>query len=96
MNKNKHRGSNFDDFLKEEGIYEDVQIRAAKRAIALQLEQLMREQALSKKAMADKMHTSRAALDRLLDAGNTSVTLQTLGKAAHVVGRKLKIELCPA
>ena len=95
MKTNRHRGSDFDDFLKEDGIYEEVQIRAAKRAIALQLERLMKEQALTKTAMAEKMHTSRASLDRLLDDTNTSVTLQTLGKAAQVVGRKLKIELAP-
>jgi antitoxin HicB len=96
MNKNKYRGSNFDDFLKEEGILEEVEIKAAKRAVALQLEKLMKSRKLSKKAMAERMHTSRAALDRLLDTSNTSVTLHTLGKAAQVVGRKLKIELLPA
>jgi DNA-binding Xre family transcriptional regulator len=96
MSKNRYRGSNFDDFLKEEGILEEVEIRAAKRAIALQLEKLMKSQSLSKKAMAARMRTSRAALDRLLDTSNTSVTLRTLGKAAQVVGRKLKIELLPA
>ena len=96
MNKNKYRGSNFDDFLKEEGLLEEVEIKAAKRAVALQLEKLMKSQSLSKKAMAERMHTSRAALDRLLDTSNTSVTLHTLGKAAQVVGRKLKIELLPA
>ena len=96
MNRNIYRGSNFDDFLKEEGLLEEVEIKAAKRAVAFQLEKLMKAQSLSKKAMAERMHTSRAALDRLLDASNTSVTLHTLGKAAQVVGRKLKIELLPA
>jgi antitoxin HicB len=96
MNKNKYRGSNLDDFLREEGILEEVEIKAAKRALAFQLEKLMKSQSLSKKAMAERMHTSRAALDRLLDTSNTSVTLHTLGKAAQVVGRKLKIELLPA
>ena len=96
MNKNKYRGSNFDDFLREEGILEDVEIRAAKRAVALELERLMKSQSLTKKAMAERMRTSRAALDRLLDTSNTSVTLHTLGKAARIVGRKLKIELLPA
>jgi antitoxin HicB len=96
MNKNKYRGSNFDDFLKEEGLLEEVEIKAAKRAVALQLEKLMKSQSLSKKAMAERMHTSRAALDRLLDTSNTSVTLHTLGKAAQIVGRKLKIDLLPA
>jgi antitoxin HicB len=96
MNKNKYRGSNLDDFLKEEEILEEVEIKAAKRAVALQLEKMMKSQKLSKKAMAERMHTSRAALDRLLDASNTSITLHTLGKAAQVIGRKLKVELVPA
>ena len=96
MNRNKYRGSNFDDFLKEEGILEEAEIKAAKRTVALQLEKMMKSRKLSKKAMAARMHTSRAALDRLLDTSNTSVTLHTLGKAAQLVGRKLKIELLPA
>jgi antitoxin HicB len=96
MNKNKYRGSNFDDFLQEEGILEEVEIKAAKRAVALQLAKLMKSQGLSKKTMAERMHTSRAALDRLLDASNTSVTLHTLSKAAQIVGRRLKIKLEPA
>jgi len=96
MNKNKYRGSNFDDFLKGEGILEEVELKASKRAVALQLEKLMQSQRLSKSAMAGRMHTSRAALDRLLDASNPSVTLVTLDKAARVLGRKLKIELVAA
>jgi len=96
MNKNKYRGSNFDDFLKEEGILEEAELKASKRAVALQLEKLMQSQRLSKSAMAGRMHTSRAALDRLLDASNPSVTLVTLDKAARVLGRKLKIELVAA
>ena len=95
MKRNKHRGGNFDDFLKEEGIYEEVDSRATKRGIAIKLERLMKAQALSKSAMAERMKTSRTAVDRLLNANNTSVTLQTLEKAARVVGRKLKIELVP-
>jgi len=95
MKKNKHRGSNFDDFLKEEGIYEEVDSRATKRSIAIKLERLMKAQALSKSVMAERMKTSRTAVDRLLNANNTSVTLQTLERAARVVGRKLKIELVP-
>jgi len=95
MKKNKHRGGNFDDFLKEEGIYEEVEIHAAKRAIAIKLEKLMEAQTLSKSTMAKRMRTSRAAVDRLLNADNSAVTLHTLDKAARVVGRKLKIDLVP-
>ena len=93
MNKNKYRGGDFDDFLKEERILEEVEIKATKRAVALQLERLMKSQSVSKKAMAERMNTSRAALDRLLDSSNTSVTLRTLAKAAQIVGRKLEIKL---
>ncbi|MGK2905549.1 MAG: helix-turn-helix domain-containing protein [Desulfuromonadales bacterium] len=89
----KNIGSDFDDFLQEEGLLEEVEMVALKRVIAFQVEQLMEEQNYTKTAMAEKMHTSRAALDRLLNPGNISVTLQTLGKAAKVLGRKLTISL---
>jgi len=90
---NKHIGSNFDDFLKEEGILAETEAIAVKRVIAYQVEEMMKERQLTKKAMAERMHTSRAALDRLLDPANVSVTLQTLERAALALGRRLKIEL---
>ncbi len=96
MNRRTHRGSDLRDFLKEEGVLEEVEARALKRAIALQLERLRKEQALSKSTLASRMNTSRAAVDRLLDASNPSVTLMTLEKAARVLKRKLKVELVPA
>lgn len=96
MSKNKHRGSDFRDFLKEEGILEEVEARALKQAIAVQFAGLLKQQSLTKAEMAARMKTSRAAVDRLLDASNPSITLATLGKAAHALGRKLKIELLPA
>lgn len=96
MNRRTHRGSDLRDFLKEEGVLEEVDARALKRAIALQLERLRKEQALSKSTLALRMKTSRAAVDRLLDASNPSVTLMTLEKAARVLKRKLKVELVPA
>ncbi len=96
MSKNKHRGSDLRDLLREDGVLEAVEARAMKRALALQLGRLAEEQALSKSAMAARMKTSRAALDRLLDASNTSLTLTTLGKAARALGRKVRIELVPA
>ena len=86
-------GSSHDDDLKEEGIYEEVTARAIKRVIARQLDALMREQGLTKSALAKRMHTSRAQLDRLLDPENESVTLATLTRAARVVGRQLRMEL---
>lgn len=96
MNKNKHRGSDLRDFLREEGVLEEVEARAVKRALALRLAHLAREQSVTKSEMAARMKTSRAAVDRLLDAENPSVTLTTLGKAARALGRKVKIELVPA
>ena len=94
MTKKKGRmGSSFDDFLKQEGIYGEVTARAVKRVIARQLGALMRNQRLTKSALAKRMRTSRAQLDRLLDPDNESVTLATLARAAHAVGRQLRMEL---
>lgn len=93
--KNKHRGSSLEDFLKEDGILEEVQAVALKRAVALKLHDLMKKKKLSKSAMAAEMRTSRAALHRLLDPENTSVTLATINRAARALGRKVKIELVP-
>ena len=89
----KNMGSDFDDFLKEEGLLEDVTAVAIKRYIALQLTEKMSEEHLSKAEMARRMETSRSALDRLLDPENPSVTLQTLQSAAQALGGRLKIEL---
>lgn len=86
-------GSSFDDFLKEEGIYEEVTAATIKRVIARQLDALMTDQGLTKSALAKRMKTSRAQLDRLLDPENESVTLGTLARAAHAVGRNLRMEL---
>jgi hypothetical protein len=91
--KNPHLGSSFDDFLKEEGIFEEVTAAAMKRVLAWQIEQLMKKQRVTKSAMAKRMRTSRAALDRLLDADNTSVTLQTMGRAAAALGKQLSVTL---
>lgn len=91
--KNPHIGSSLDSFLKEEGIYEDVQTTAIKRVLASQLEQAMKERKLTKIEMARRMRTSRVQLDRLLDPENDSVTLATLRRAAAVVGREVRLEL---
>ena len=96
MSKKNHRGSDFRDFLKEQGILDEVEARALKQALSLQLDRLLKEEELTKTQMAARMKTSRAAVDRLLDASNSSVTLNTLGKAARALGRKVKIELVPA
>ncbi len=94
--KSKHIGSSFDDFLAEEALLEEATAVAVKRVIAWQIEQEMAAQSLTKTSMAKKMHTSRAALNRLLDASDTSLTLTTLASAAAVLGKKIKVELTPA
>jgi DNA-binding Xre family transcriptional regulator len=91
--KNPHIGSNFDDFLEEEGILIEAEALAVKRVIAFQLEKMMQEQNLSKTEMSHRMKTSRAALNRLLDPTNNSVTLQTLDRAAHALGKRLHIHI---
>lgn len=92
MNK-KHIGSNFDDFLKEEKIYEQVQAAAIKRVVASQIAEEMKKKKITKTEMASRMKTSRAALERLLDPDNASITLFTLERAASVLGKALKVEL---
>ena len=88
----KHIGSSFDDFLEEEGILAETEAVAVKRVIAYQVSQIMEKKHISKAAMARQMKTSRSALERLLDPQNTSITLQTLERAAHVIGKRLRIE----
>jgi antitoxin HicB len=93
MTTNPHFGSSFEDFLKEEGIYEEVTNHAIKRVLAWQIEQAMKAEGISKAEMARRMHTSRTQLDRLLDPDNDKVQLDTVQRAAAAVGRKLKLEL---
>ena len=89
----KNIGSNFDDFLQEEGILAEVERAAIKEVVASQILNLMSEQKISKVEMSRRMGTSRSALDRLLDPSNASVSLKTLDKAASSLGRKLNIQL---
>ena len=93
MNTNPHIGSSFADFLREEGLQEEVTAYATKRVLAWQLDQAMKAQGLTKVAMAQRMNTSRAQLDRLLDPENDKVQLDTIQRAAAAVGRKLRFEL---
>ena len=86
-------GSDFDEFLVEEGLLESATSVAVKRTIAFQLAKEMSEKGLTKSKMAARMKTSRAALDRLLDPDNESVTLQTLHNAVQALGGKLRIQL---
>jgi antitoxin HicB len=88
----KYLGSDFDDFLVEEGILAEAEAVAIKRVIAFQVAQLMEEQNLTKTEMAERMKTSRASLNRLLDPANKSVTLQTLESAALALEKRLRVE----
>jgi antitoxin HicB len=91
--KKKNIGSSVDSLLREDGIYEEVTASAIKRVLARQVSAAMKEKHFSKAEMARRMHTSRAALDRLLDPEYEAVTLNTLRKAATAVGRELRLEL---
>ncbi len=91
--KNPHRGSKFENYLAEEGLLEEVTAAATKRVLVWQLSQAMKKQRVTKSVLAKRMKTSRMALDRLLDADNTSVTLQTMGRAAAALGKELSVAL---
>ena len=85
-------GQIFDDFLKEEGLFDEVEELASKKLVAFQLKQAMEEQRLSKSTIAKKMNTSRVAIDNLLDPTfNTSI--ESLERFAHILGKKLTISL---
>ena len=88
---NQYPGSDFDDFLRDEGIFEGVQAGAIKKVMAAMIERAMTDSAISKTEMACRMATSRAQLDRLLDPSNSSITLATITRAATAVGKKVSI-----
>jgi hypothetical protein len=88
-----HSGSSFDDFLEEEGYRDEVESAAIKRVLAWQFQQEMTRQQKTKRAMAAELKTSRSQLDRLLDPHNTAVSLDTLARAAHVLGKRLVLEI---
>ena len=90
-----HIGSDFDAFLESEGLLEEAEAVAAKRVIAFQIAQEMERRRITKTEMAQRMKTSRPALDRLLDPTCPSVTLATLERAAFALGKRLKVELTP-
>ena len=93
MKRNVHVGSDFDDFLRDEGLYDEAQAVAVKRVLAFQLEKELKKARLTKIAMARRMGTSRAQPDRLLNPENPSTTLATLVKAAGALGKRVKISL---
>ena len=88
----RHIGSSLDDFLKDEGIFDESQAQAVKEVVAWQLTEAMKARSLTKARMAALLKTSRSQLDRLLDPKN-DVTLSSLQRAAAIVGRKIRIEL---
>ena len=92
-NKSKHIGSSFEDFLKEDGKSDEINAIAIKRVLAWQLEEAMQQDNMSKNQMAKAMRTSRSQLDRILDPDNSRIQLDTLIRAAQVLGRELRIEL---
>lgn len=94
--KNIHIGSSFDDFLAEDGQLEDATAVAIKRVITWQFEQAMKLSGINKTTMAERMHTSRAALSRLLDENDTGLTLDTLSRGAQALGYRVKVELVAA
>ncbi len=89
----KHIGSSFDDFLQEEAMLEEATAVAIKRVISWQIAEEMKNQQLTKTALAKRMHTSRATLNRLLDENDSSLTLTTLASAAAALGKKVNLQL---
>lgn len=94
--QNKHLGSSFDDFLAEEGIYEEVTAVAWKRVLVWEVSEAMRKEGISKSEMAKRMKTSRSQLERFLDPDNPSVLLETVQKAAAAIGKRVTIGLIDA
>jgi hypothetical protein len=88
-----HTGSTFDSFLEEENILKETEAVAAKRVLAWQIEQAMKEKKISKYAMAKELHTSRSQVDRLLDPKHIGVTIGTITRAAMVVGKRVRFEI---
>lgn len=91
--KNPHVGSSFESWLDEEGIREEASAAAIKAVIALQLANEMKKKKITKQRMAELMRTSRAQVDRLLDPDNGSATIESLQRAARIVGRELRMQL---
>lgn len=96
MNTNKHIGSDFDAFLAEQGELEEATAVAVKRLIAWQIEQAMQATGVNKSTLAKRMHTSRTVVDRMLDATDTGLTLETMTRAATALGFRIKVDLVAA
>jgi predicted XRE-type DNA-binding protein len=93
MADNKHMGSSLDSFLEEEGVVAEFQARAIKEVIAWQLGEAMKERKMSKRRLAELMHTSRTQVNRILDPNDGNVTIDTLQRAAAIIGRRVQLEL---
>jgi antitoxin HicB len=91
--KKKHIGSSFEDFLKEEGIFEETTTVAVKRVLAWQVAKTMKELGISKLEMAKRMRTSRSQVDRFLDPDNDKVLLETVQRAASAIGKRVSLSL---
>ena len=89
---NQHTGSNFDNFLEEEGILEEVSAKAHKRALTLQLVDIMQENNITKNGLAERLKANHSQLENIFDPDNTSITIDGLERIAHAVGKKLHIE----
>ena len=94
--RNKHLGSSFDEFLRSEGLCEEVTTLAWKRVLSWEVAEAMKKEGISKSEMAKRMGTSRSQLERLLDPGNPNVLLDTVQKAASAVGKQLTLGLTDA
>ncbi|WP_194954149.1 helix-turn-helix domain-containing protein [Sphingopyxis solisilvae] len=93
MADNKHRGSTLDSFLESEGVLGEFQAQAIKEVIAWQLAEAMRERKMSKTRLAQLLHTSRSQVNRVLDPNDGNVTIETLQRAAALVGRRVEVAL---
>jgi AraC-like DNA-binding protein len=93
---NPHRGSDFDDFLKEEGIFEEVSANAAMRVIVEQIRAEMVRRKITEAELARRMETSRSQVHRLLSSEQKSATVETLARAAGAVGKRLNVKLVAA
>ena len=93
---NPHIGSRLDDLLADDGLLEEVTAVAVKRVIAWQIAEAMKTEGISKSALAVRMHTSRSHIDRVLDAEDTGMTLDTLSRTASALGYRVKVDLIAA
>lgn len=95
MKKNTHIGSDFEDFLKEEGIFDEVEATAIKKILAAEIQKKLKEKHLTKTLMAKKLNTSRSSLDRMLNPFDIAITLKTIIRIVHALNMNIQLELIP-